>query len=523
MAFKRMESAPQSESDLSLDTCHYSNVRTLAALSIEPSIDPLKTPAALAQKSEIGPNTDCESQSPKEIEASAFTEETSPVSKLFSNYPPCRSLNRHKRHCNHSTCLSCSSSNTPSSSPNMRPLLPLIHDQKSAGGDSLPDHPGKWRFTIDNHVDTSARQFSSNFPEGHQLQSQFVEAYQLQDELGSGGYGFVMTALDRYDGFEVAVKFIIKDKVPEHSWINDPTFGRLPMEVVILSFVNHESVVKCLDVFEDSIYFYLVQELHGSPWNRSQGYTLDWSPMASINSTPCLSPSTSETSLVPDSPRTPPHSMFSPLPDADVPALSQDEVYPQTTQKHEICKRPSYDLFECIEQSERKRLTEEQARYVFRQVVDAVAYLDALGICHRDIKDENVVIDHNLKIKLIDFGSSTIVDPSKERPVYDLFYGTAAYASSEILLKRKYRAAPAEVWTLGVLLSYLLAGVSPFPTIRDAVDGRIYLSETLGLKPSESAMSLIRGCLDPNPETRMTVAEIAQHPWMHEELTPVGI
>lgn len=100
--------------------------------------------------------------------------------------------------------------------------------------------------------------------------------------------------------------------------------------------------------------------------------------------------------------------------------------------------------------------------------------------------------------------------------MYDQFYGTAAYASSEILLKKKYHAAPAEVWTLGVLLSYLLAGVSPFPTVRDAVEGRIFLSESLGLLPSDSAMDLIRKCLDPNPQTRYTIGEIKKHPWLNE-------
>lgn len=55
-------------------------------------------------------------------------------------------------------------------------------------------------------------------------------------------------------------------------------------------------------------------------------------------------------------------------------------------------------MFECIEQSEDRRLSESQSRYVFGQIVDAVDYLNELGIAHRDIKDENLVIDRNLTV-----------------------------------------------------------------------------------------------------------------------------
>lgn len=106
---------------------------------------------------------------------------------------------------------------------------------------------------------TKARIHSSQFPEGHQLNQNFVQTYQLEDELGSGGYGFVMTAYHRTEGHEVAVKFIIKDKVPEYAWMEDDVVGRLPTEVVLLSFIQHENVVKCLDLFEDPLYFYLVR------------------------------------------------------------------------------------------------------------------------------------------------------------------------------------------------------------------------------------------------------------------------
>lgn len=90
-----------------------------------------------------------------------------------------------------------------------------------------------------------------------------------------------------------------------------------------------------------------------------------------------------------------PHSRAGKTPDDVISSLlDQLSIGPRP----EIIRRPSHDLFECIEQSENKRLTEEQARYVFAQVVDAVEYLDSIGVAHRDIKDENLVIDKNLKV-----------------------------------------------------------------------------------------------------------------------------
>jgi len=233
-------------------------------------------------------------------------------------------------------------------------------------------------------------------------------------------------------------------------------------------------------------------------------------------------------------PATPPK-MFASLKLRGTPVTDDDKLldthFGYNSARPEITRRPSHDLFECIEQSENKRLTDEQARYVFAQVVDAVEYLDSLGIAHRDIKDENVVIDKNLKVttlfscrdfllimgfqvKLIDFGSAIGVDPSLPRPTYQIFYGTAAYASSEILLKQEYKAAPAEIWTLGVLLSYLLAGISPFPNIRDAVDGRISLPVNVVGEISYEAMDLMRRCLNPNPRKRATISQVKAHPWL---------
>jgi PAS domain containing serine/threonine kinase len=84
---------------------------------------------------------------------------------------------------------------------------------------------------------------------------------------------------------------------------------------------------------------------------------------------------------------------------------------------------------------ENKRLNEEFAREIFRQLVCAVSYLHSNNIVHRDINDENIVIDEELRIKLIDFGSAAYMQEGK---TFAKFYGTLDYCSPEVLLGNKY-------------------------------------------------------------------------------------
>ncbi|KAK9898930.1 Pkinase-domain-containing protein [Cystobasidium minutum MCA 4210] len=316
------------------------------------------------------------------------------------------------------------------------------------------------------------------------LNASFEQQYEILDELGSGGFGFVIRARRRFDGLIVAVKFIFRERPADGQ---SATERLVPLEAYVLRLIRHPGVVAFLDLIEDESVFYLVMEHHGTPWQSS-------SSAPGSDDLPDISFS-SELSTSPSSSMGPPTPLSSEMPLKLAPPP--------------MLRRSSCDLFECIEQH--TRLPEEHARLVFGQIVEVVYYLACMGICHRDIKDENIVVDSNFRVKLIDFGSAIIYDPRKAPPYHNRFFGTVNFAASEILQGQPYRAPHAEVWSLGVLLSILLTGETPFTDPNSAIQGRINKPKC---RIPDQAIDLMIGCLDTDPETRLTISQVREHPWL---------
>ena len=164
-----------------------------------------------------------------------------------------------------------------------------------------------------------------------------------------------------------------------------------------------------------------------------------------------------------------------------------------------------------------RRLPEEEAKRVFKQVVEGIRYCHNRSITHRDIKLENLLLDEDKNIKIIDFGFSTCI-PNDKR--VKIFCGTPSYMAPEIVNKTEYCGPPADVWALGVLLFTMLCGCFPY---RGATDAELYgkisssdykIPSDLDAAMSPEARQLIGVLFSQSAEERPSAKELLNHPWL---------
>jgi hypothetical protein len=252
-----------------------------------------------------------------------------------------------------STSTTPSSSNTSSSS--------------SAHSSSSSDETTKF---ADCSPETDAYlQFSSYINQGlceRQIRDIFYQHYALGNEIGKGGFGTIFSGMRRADGKPVAIKVIKKSKItqwyecggttsdqPDDSTsnINDGPIvtKRIPLEIALMIRVSScKYCIRILDYLEQKSCFIIIMERLERSKDLFDLIT-EFADPAHAN-----------------------------------PSMSQLGIY---------------------------GLEERLAREYFKQIVEAAMAILQLGVLHRDIKDENILIDLTTnQVKLIDFGAGTFVN-----------------------------------------------------------------------------------------------------------------
>lgn len=177
---------------------------------------------------------------------------------------------------------------------------------------------------------------------------------------------------------------------------------------------------------------------------------------------------------------------------------------------------PGGELFDYI--IAKDRLSEQETRVFFRQIVSAMAYVHSQGYAHRDLKPENLLIDEEHNLKLIDFG---LCAKPKGGLGFELMTccGSPAYAAPELIQGKAYIGSEADVWSMGVLLFALLCGYLPFDDDNCMI---LYRKITRGKYDNPKWLSpgsilLLNQMMQVDPKRRLTVRQLLDHPWVTKD------
>ncbi|KAI9085111.1 hypothetical protein K1719_032927 [Acacia pycnantha] len=166
----------------------------------------------------------------------------------------------------------------------------------------------------------------------------------------------------------------------------------------------------------------------------------------------------------------------------------------------------------------RGHYTERAAAAVTRTIVEVVQLCHKHGVIHRDLKPENFLFANkkeNSPLKAIDFGLSIFFKPGER---FSEIVGSPYYMAPEVL-KRNY-GPEIDIWSAGVILYILLCGVPPFWAESEQGVAQAILRGLIDFKRepwpsiSESAKSLVRQMLEPDPKLRLTAKQVLEHPWL---------
>jgi len=165
---------------------------------------------------------------------------------------------------------------------------------------------------------------------------------------------------------------------------------------------------------------------------------------------------------------------------------------------------------------------EQDAAGLVRTIFTAVKYIHGCGIVHRDLKPENLLfrtVDEDADIMIADFGLSRVMEGEKFSMLTEIC-GTPGYMAPEIF-KKTGHGKPVDVWAMGVVTYFLLAGYTPFDRDSQQLEMEAIIAGDYKFEPieywanvSQTAKEFVTECLTIDPAKRPTAAKALQHKWL---------
>lgn len=180
---------------------------------------------------------------------------------------------------------------------------------------------------------------------------------------------------------------------------------------------------------------------------------------------------------------------------------------------------PRGSLFTELKKQPGNCFSEQVTAQHMQSLSSALIYLHERHVIHRDLKPENLLLGHDGQLKIGDFGWSVHELASKRTTLC----GTLDYLSPEMVQGKPHNHT-VDLWSIGVLCFELLSGVAPFHAdTYDATYKKIMtVNYKLPEKVSRAAGNLISKLLVLNPDKRLSLQGIMEHPWIIVHTTGNG-
>ncbi|PGH14736.1 PLK protein kinase [Helicocarpus griseus UAMH5409] len=168
----------------------------------------------------------------------------------------------------------------------------------------------------------------------------------------------------------------------------------------------------------------------------------------------------------------------------------------------------------------RKCLSLPEVRRFMIQLCGAVKYMHKRNVAHRDLKMGNLFLDHNMNIKVGDFGLAAIILSEKDEKRRRTLCGTPNYIAPEVLDRSKGgHNQKVDIWSLGVIFFAMLTGYPPFQSkTQDEIYKKVKNLTYVWPKESEGAnyipveaKHLVSSCLNLDEDERPEPDQIVDH------------
>lgn len=197
---------------------------------------------------------------------------------------------------------------------------------------------------------------------------------------------------------------------------------------------------------------------------------------------------------------------------------------------------------------------EQKAKYLFKQLTNAIKYLHGIGIAHRDLKCENILLTNSsitksrqlddiqissetmqicqlrldsnfdpkeIKILLTDF---SFAREFKANELSRTFCGSAVYTSPEVVQGLPYLIPQQDMWSLGIVLFIMVCGSMPYnddklsAMVKEQLAHKINFTPKYLIKLSKQCKDLIYKLIQPNVSRRLTAEQVEHHSWIYNQI-----